>query len=426
MSTTMASRRTRQASNATRNVASRWPDRIIQGALLLFLAALPLSIFVSQTALALAFSGWIAKMAVHRRGLVPRTALDVFFLAYVAAELLSLAFSVDRWNALVYAKRLLLIPIVYLVAHSLSSERWARLSIVTLVGTMALLGTWGSFKYLAGPGGLGGRLHMQQHTMTSGGLLMMGAVFALAGAAPWAPRRVRLAALLAAVPIVAAMVFTYTRSAWIGFAAAVLTMGFWADRRWIGALLTGAALLVALGGPEMRDRALSSFDPHHPRNLQRTYMWRSGLSMIRERPWTGFGDVDFKEIYPRYMLPEASEKVGHLHNNWIMLGVTLGIPGLLVVSLLFGAILVVEWRILRRARHAGWFPRSMALASLGCFVGFQLSGLFEWNFGDAEVVMLLWFSVGLALAMDARMRATTDSFQNEQAISRLPAHSDNE
>jgi hypothetical protein len=25
-------------------------------------------------------------------------------------------------------------------------------------------------------------------------------------------------------------------------------------------------------------------------------------------------------------------------------------------------------------------------------------GLFEWNFGDAEAVMLLWFVTGLALA----------------------------
>ena len=46
-------------------------------------------------------------------------------------------------------------------------------------------------------------------------------------------------------------------------------------------------------------------------------------------------------------------------------------------------------------------PRQLPLLfgmTLGAFAAFQIEGLFEWNFGDAEVVMLLWFSVGLALA----------------------------
>ncbi len=35
---------------------------------------------------------------------------------------------------------------------------------------------------------------------------------------------------------------------------------------------------------------------------------------------------------------------------------------------------------------------------MGAYAGFHVNGLFEWNFGDAEIAMLLWMTVGLALA----------------------------
>jgi hypothetical protein len=38
------------------------------------------------------------------------------------------------------------------------------------------------------------------------------------------------------------------------------------------------------------------------------------------------------------------------------------------------------------------------LGALASYLGFQVNGLFEWNFGDAEIAMLLWLTVGLALS----------------------------
>ena len=94
-----------------------------------------------------------------------------------------------------------------------------------------------------------------------------------------------------------------------------------------------------------------------------------------------------------------------MHNNFIIIGATLGIPGLAVLLALFVQIVIVEWKALRSVPRHEWLLRGTVLGCIASFTGFQVNGLFEWNFGDAEIAMLLWLSVGLALAADRIRKA---------------------
>jgi O-antigen ligase len=81
-----------------------------------------------------------------------------------------------------------------------------------------------------------------------------------------------------------------------------------------------------------------------------------------------------------------------------MLLVTLGLVGLSVVVALFGKILFVEYRIFRNST-ADWLAGSVTLGAFAVFIGFLLNGLFEWNFGSHQIMVFVWFTVGLAFAM---------------------------
>jgi len=119
-------------------------------------------------------------------------------------------------------------------------------------------------------------------------------------------RRAAAAALAAG----AALVATYTRSAWIGLAVALaVLLGLARPRRlW---LLAGAiAIALALAPASYRERAWSSFDPHHPTNLERTCMWQGGIAMFRDHPLTGVGPQDLAEVYERYKPPGAGSGRG--------------------------------------------------------------------------------------------------------------------
>jgi hypothetical protein len=45
-----------------------------------------------------------------------------------------------------------------------------------------------------------------------------------------------------------------------------------------------------------------------------------------------------------------------------------------------------------------WLLGSLSLGALASYAGFHIMGLFEWNFGDHEIAVLLWLTVGLSLA----------------------------
>jgi O-antigen ligase len=81
-----------------------------------------------------------------------------------------------------------------------------------------------------------------------------------------------------------------------------------------------------------------------------------------------------------------------------MLLVTLGLTGLCVVVALFGKVIFVEYRIFRDSA-ADWLAGSVALGAFAVFIGFLLNGLFEWNFGSHQIMVFVWFTVGLAFAM---------------------------
>ena len=65
---------------------------------------------------------------------------------------------------------------------------------------------------------------------------------------------------------------------------------------------------------------------------------------------------------------------------------------------LFIRIIVAEWRIYKRVKD-DWLAGSFVLGALAVIVGIHVMGLTEWSFGDQEVALLLWTTVGLALAM---------------------------
>jgi len=77
--------------------------------------------------------------------------------------------------------------------------------------------------------------------------------------------------------------------------------------------------------------------------------------------------------------------------------VKLGIVGLVIVLAMFIKIFTFEWKTAQKNKE-NWLVNSIALGAASAMIGFSVNGLVEWNFGDTEVIMFLWVTVGLALA----------------------------
>ena len=374
--------------------------KILNIFMLIFVGASTFSIAITQTALTLALVCWILVMVLEKKYSIPRTPFDYYFLAYMAVGIVSLVFSAGQGSVVLFVKRLLLIPIVYIIAGNVTDRKLLRNMLIILAGVMVILSVIGIQKYLAGVGGLEGRLKLYHHYMTSGGILMFVSLMTLSFVFSSAPGRIRVATAASGILMLLPLIFTFTRSSWLGFLGGLIVIGILQSRKLILGIVVAVVLFLLFSPHSLRERATSAFDLYHPNNIERTYMWKAGLEMIKDHPLTGVGDRDLSDLYDQYKSPNAKQRHGHLHNNFIMFGATLGIPGILVFLALFIKIFIVEIKIFTSISKENWLLKSTVLGCLAAFVGFQVNGLFEWNFGDAEIAMLLWLTVGLALAVD--------------------------
>lgn len=198
---------------------------------------------------------------------------------------------------------------------------------------------------------------------------------------------------------------TYVRGAWVGFVGGLgvvlLTL-----RRGRTTMVVGIVLVlsIALLGPErLSSRVRSIVDPSDPTARERLYMWKSGLAMWRERPWLGVGPGGVKRAYAQYALPEAVKKTtSHVHSSPLQILVERGVVGLTAWLSIWVAFFVSTCRLLRRL-DAFERERTIVVGSLAAIAGFLVTGLTEWSFGDAEVVLIAWtlaaLPFGVAIAM---------------------------
>ncbi|MFA5806507.1 MAG: O-antigen ligase family protein [Melioribacteraceae bacterium] len=146
-----------------------------------------------------------------------------------------------------------------------------------------------------------------------------------------------------------------------------------------------------------RSRLLSSVDLYIPSNFSRLALWRAGWLIFKDHPLVGVGDIDLAELYKQYKRNFDKEIQGHLHNNYIHLLVTLGIFGFIAVIFLLLRIFIIHIKNYSILKDEP-FAASYALGAAGSFVAFLVSGLTEWNFGDHEIITMVWFMLALSIA----------------------------
>ena len=90
-----------------------------------------------------------------------------------------------------------------------------------------------------------------------------------------------------------------------------------------------------------------------------------------------------------------------MHNNFVPVLASRGILGLVAFVWLQASFAVLVWR----ARSSDPETAAILLGVWGSFWGFQTMGLFEWNFGDVEIMIPLYFMLGISASLARRMPA---------------------
>ncbi|HEV8539255.1 MAG TPA: O-antigen ligase family protein, partial [Bacteroidota bacterium] len=276
-------------NDSQENAGDILPRRTIYCFLVVTLVGLTFSIAVSSIAMGVAIGLLLFLILKNGWSGVLRTPLDLFFLAYVLAEILSTIFSVEPISSLVNMKRLLLISIVYLVLLSIDDEVKLKFLLGLLIFVPTLLTVLELFA-LTSIGGHYVRMSLFQYYLTEAGIKMIMLLLTL----PFVihaetPIRWKVAAGVASGILFLGLVITQTRSAWLGFIGGVITLGMLRNKKLLAALLLIIILFVFFAPSDFRVRAASIFDPTLTSNLTRIHMITTGWRMFLDRPLLGTG-----------------------------------------------------------------------------------------------------------------------------------------
>jgi putative inorganic carbon (hco3(-)) transporter len=344
--------------------------------------AAQLSIAVSQILLTLAALCWLI-IHVRERERLQAPAFFWPLVGYAMLTLLAAGFSRDPTVSVTDTKQLTLFLLVPLLYDFARGSR-ARLVLAAVLAVGALSAFVGIVQYAVLNYDIMGRRPQGtlSHWMTYSGTLML--VICAAVARLLYDTRDRGWAAVVLPALVASLVITSTRSAWVGAMAGVGTLFLLRDFRLLALLPIVAAIAVAFAPAQLADRIYSMVDMTDLTIRDRIAMLEAGSAIIRDHPLTGVGPDMVGEVYADYRVPGAVQEHNvHLHNVPMQIAAERGIPALLMWGWFVGTALAGLRLLLARPRH-----QVLAAAAIAATVAMLTAGLFEYNFGDSEFLML--------------------------------------
>ena len=395
-----------------------WEKKLRTDLLIAFVVSLPLSVALQQTALGLllallAYRSW-------RNTQIPSSPLDWPLLAFFVTLLLSSLLSPSPLSSLFALRKLWLIGAFFTVYHLIQEpyEAWQLVRVMLII--TAGVAVYGIIQHFTGvdvdkqllgqasdviPLWLGG-----QGGFRTEGFFPTGITYAhnlcfpliLLTTRLFAPDlRWREGLLLSGGwgLMVFALLFSLTRGVWLAYLVVLGMLGLVKGGK--GLVIAGGctvflALFLLNAGSWIHARTSQVFNVEV--NQNRHQIWQANFDMIKERPWFGWGYGNYKKFRePYYAHYPAADTHAHAHNNFLQIWVDGGIIALLAFLFLLAKILSMGWQTYRSLASEQEPLRSLALGSAVSILGFLIGGLTQYNFGDAEVVIVFWTVTGILM-----------------------------
>ena len=320
-------------------------DRITLLILLLVCATTVFSTAIVQS-LVVALTMAVVICLFRKRPLTfTRTPLDLPFATFVAARVVSIAFSQDRALSL----PALYIEYFYYIMFFLVTHTLDRNVIAGLRSTVSVLISAAACAAIVGVAGVLLDLSPVASSTTAGTYTLGAFLCALLPLALLVQPSQRMkmgngVRLVSAGLICLGITLTLDRLHWAGMAITLVVVGLFFQRRILLLSLIGGAA-VTLAFPPVLSRLETIVHLGH--NMAgRDIIWRGALMLIDRHPIIGFGPRTFTEIFPLFSqmwVPGVSS----WHNDYLQVYMESGLVALIPLLWIIATVYYQGWRILR-------------------------------------------------------------------------------
>lgn len=200
---------------------------------------------------------------------------------------------------------------------------------------------------------------------------------------------------------VLALITTGARGAWgallvAALVAAAWTVRPWAMRRWRGAglIIDLGLVAVAVAGVALWLLLLTQPAPGALPAGERVALWRAGLALAGDAPFTGTGLRSTMMALSTYVYILHVGYISHVHNLYLEIAVEQGLVGLVA----WGCLVISALAALVQARRRQVVPVGMQAAVLAALTALLVHGLVDAGLYAAQTAPLLFAPIGAAWA----------------------------
>jgi O-antigen ligase len=219
-------------------------------------------------------------------------------------------------------------------------------------------------------------------------------------------RSVRLLGAVTVLALLATLMFSLSRGAWIGTGAATLFLiiTLREARRLLVFLLVPLVLIgyvtfsFAPAPPDVevvgeRFQAIGARSPYDARSQ----IYNEALREIKENPVTGVGPGGFILSSRRAGTATSTVAADHAHNMFLNYGAEMGLPA---VAILLGFIIALGSSVRRASRavkRVDWRHRSLLLCIAAGLIAILVQGFVDYTLGNPVIRITVWLLIGALL-----------------------------
>lgn len=368
---------------------------------------LPFSISGAQAAMGFLIIAWVYCAIRNRRLGYRPILLDAVILFFLLWVVVAAFFSVHPQITLPKLRRYWIFLGYFALARACMNRTTALQALKVLTLSAGVVAVYGICQHAFGnavprffapqvdlwqkTGGYYHAVGLFDHHLTYGNslLLVLLAGVGVVAVEGWTKRSWPYTAALALGT--AALVFSYARSAWLGFAAGLFAFAFQMGKRVLVPMVVIFSLVLGMAvtfSPSVKFRLGRAVSAGH--NLERIATWTTTCHMIRDHPIFGIGIGSYRRLAPEYRFGYNIHWTAksHAHNSYLQVAVESGPIALIAFLTWLSLLLVQAARSAARTSDGG--KKKLLYALFAGHIGFCVSSFFQHNLGDAEVAMT-WF-----------------------------------
>ena len=376
-------------------------DKVITFSLASFVCFSFFSISLTQISCGIGGLAWAVKCCLTRSWGKQNFPLKIPVLIFVFACFVAVAGAMEFLESYKSLKRLLEILIFFWAVNCIDSQDLRERLTILLIAS-ATLSTFTGF-YNSWENGIT-HIHRAEGTMsvymTYAGLLML-ALLVASGKLIFAPKENKWI-YIAFTMISVCLLFTFTRQAWLGALAGGIYL-IWFRKKillWFVPVILGVIFMISPASIKYRINTLTNLEDA---NLKiRMALWHGGWLVFKDHPIIGCGFKCIDVVNKNYPDPTGDiNRLRGMHNNFIQLAVDTGLFGLISwISIWVVYFMTLYQRFIVMDGDLAY--KKDAMGSAAAVMGFLVAGIFETNFYDSEVSMLLYFIMALPFTTNCK------------------------